>query len=734
TALNSQPGSSVPINPKSNFNSTQIIGRGVFPNPDTVGYSFKYPASDLTPQIMSGDPYTPLLRAYENDRIQVRTLVGAHLLPHFFNIHGVKWLFEPSAKNSGWRSTQVMSLSEHFEMNFSLPTTQGALSPDGSNRITDYLYTASADQLGLEHGLWGIMRAYKSHTDGLAALPDNRPGNPNIAPEPCGCPKGAPVKQFEVTALSAISRFGDIFPANPNFPSSLIYNDNYKNSDNTAMVYIPDNEVDLFKNDTSYIVEPLVLRANAGDCIKVKVSNGIPLNANIQATGVKYGQATDEVGYAASFTVGLHAELLSYDASTDDGTNVGLNDVQTITPPATRSVTDLDSRTYTWYAGRYEYNEGNNTWKAVDTEFGSVPLLPADPILQSFSGLFGSLIIEPKVSFWKTADQHKDAINVFADRRFSRLLFREHVFQFQDNLAVKSIKNTGNPDGAAVVINAINYRSEPLGNRYLDNDGWNAQNPDFNSLDISNILTNSIAGSVPVTPMPVAKKGTPVRFRILHPGGSGNGEVFTLHGHNWQEEPYTDNSDKLGHNRASQWLGSRGQIGVWNTFDILLKSAGGANGVTGDYLYRSFPNGDFKQGVWGLFVVTDGRDAVMAVGADTIKGQSSNYKVSGFVSIDPESNTQAKTVSVLAAGNTVSVPVANNGTWEFTGLVDRKGVIVTSANKGVLRLSLTRINALVGKEDAPPPAASIPHADLRKISSQKRVLTEIGLKKRTQKR
>ncbi|MFT5166370.1 MAG: hypothetical protein ACI8P3_001601, partial [Saprospiraceae bacterium] len=68
------------------------------------------------------------------------------------------------------------------------------------------------------------------------------------------------------------------------------------------------------------------------------------------------------------------------------------------------------------------------------------------------------------------------------------------------------------------------------------------------------------------------------------------------------------------------------------------------------------------------------------------------------------------------------------------GLVDRKGVIVTSANKGVLRLSLTRINALVGKEDAPPPAASIPHADLRKISSQKRVLTEIGLKKRTQKR
>ncbi len=98
-----------------------------------------------------GDPFTPLLRAYANDKIQVRTLVGAHLNPHFFNIHGVKWLFEPSAPNSGWRSTQAMSLSEHFEMNFTLPNAKG--NKLGDNTASDYLYVTSADLLGFQHGL-----------------------------------------------------------------------------------------------------------------------------------------------------------------------------------------------------------------------------------------------------------------------------------------------------------------------------------------------------------------------------------------------------------------------------------------------------------------------------------------------------------------------------------------------------------------------------------------------------
>ena len=140
-ALREQPTLGARINPASTCTGTHSINNP----PHSVAYCFKYPSTALTTQMEPGDPFTPLLRAYENDRIQVRTLVGAHLFPHFFNIHGVKWLFEPSAVNSGWRSTQVMSLSEHFEMNFTLPTTQGItgvlLPSDKTATVTDYLYT-----------------------------------------------------------------------------------------------------------------------------------------------------------------------------------------------------------------------------------------------------------------------------------------------------------------------------------------------------------------------------------------------------------------------------------------------------------------------------------------------------------------------------------------------------------------------------------------------------------------
>ena len=62
-----------------------------------------------------------MLRAYEGDKVQIRTLVGAHMSPHYFTVHGVNWLFEPTdfdaADNtSGYRGTQGMGISEHYEV------------------------------------------------------------------------------------------------------------------------------------------------------------------------------------------------------------------------------------------------------------------------------------------------------------------------------------------------------------------------------------------------------------------------------------------------------------------------------------------------------------------------------------------------------------------------------------------------------------------------------------------
>ena len=82
-----------------------------------------YPA--LTKGVQPGDPFTPLLRAYENDKVQIRILVGAHEETHNMTINGHKWLHQPgtpqdplAVNNSGFRNSQMAGISEHFEFHY----------------------------------------------------------------------------------------------------------------------------------------------------------------------------------------------------------------------------------------------------------------------------------------------------------------------------------------------------------------------------------------------------------------------------------------------------------------------------------------------------------------------------------------------------------------------------------------------------------------------------------------
>jgi len=98
------------------------------------------------------------LRAYQGDKIQIRNLVGAHMAPHSFHIHGLNWHFEPSLEASGFRSTQGMGISEHYEFLFNLPSTRAN---------ADYLYAPTSDENGIQYGNWGLLRGYKTKQDGL---------------------------------------------------------------------------------------------------------------------------------------------------------------------------------------------------------------------------------------------------------------------------------------------------------------------------------------------------------------------------------------------------------------------------------------------------------------------------------------------------------------------------------------------------------------------------------------
>jgi hypothetical protein len=418
-----------------------------------------------------GDPITPIMRAYERDEVKIKIQVGATEEQHQTTIHGMKWLSNGSgfgrAPNSGWRNFQSHGISEQFSL-------QMPMNPDPNQRgnTVDYLYATDATRDGMWSGTWGILRTYGSNRKDLFELPDNPRGliqvrNQN---EFSGvCPKVAPVKTFDVTAVLA----NDILPNNlgvtipaltdvdPSSPAGLTYGEQtvggplnpnggtlvYNRrgtdvptvtaaaeggeaatafrggqgplNDPTAMMYVMTSDMVDPLNPKAGLkpgapVEPIVLRANAGDCIEVTLNNRLPEKApdlagwqdgmwvvkrRIQvdpATGGKEMHFFNFNLTRPSSQAGLHPQLVEYDMSRHDGVVVGGNNRNTIAAPGGKA-------TYKWYAGDIAtevFEERKNRLLANivarPVEFGAVNLMSADRVKQPMKGMFGSLVIEPK--------------------------------------------------------------------------------------------------------------------------------------------------------------------------------------------------------------------------------------------------------------------------------------------------------------------------------------------------
>lgn len=125
----------------------------------------------------------------------------------------------------------------------------------------------------------------------------------------------------------------------------------------------------------------------------------------------------------------------------------------------------------------------------------------------------------------------------------------------------------------------------------------------------------------PQTPIFRADVGDSVRFRLTHPFGTGTSQVFSLHGHVWQRNPYTNDSTTIGDNKLTQWIGSRDNHGATDHFDLVVDKAGGEFGQAGDYLYSVFQPLQARQGPWGIFRVgnTSGTGAINGACKPVIK-------------------------------------------------------------------------------------------------------------------
>ncbi|KCZ73578.1 hypothetical protein ANME2D_00649 [Candidatus Methanoperedens nitroreducens] len=573
------------------------------------------PYPPLTAGVQPGDPFTPILRAYENDSVQIRIQVGAHEEGHNTNIHGIRWLQEPSDPNSGYRNSQAMGIDDHFE--FVVPPLSAV---KGNTPFADYMYQTGSASDDLWNGLWGIMRAYNGGTGlqpDLLTLPSNPGGKapPNRNPRDFSgvCPRNAPSRKLSITAVTA----QQVLPG-----GTLVYNNRTENggalNDPTAILYINTRDIDkkTGKLKPGVPVEPLILRANAGDCIDVTLTNNLPETLPDLAGFSTLPMIVENFNanqVAPSNQVGLHPQLLEYDITSSDGANAGFNDVQTVGPGGVAK--------YRWYAGKITVNP-DGTRVATPVEFGATNLISSDPIKHSSKGAIGALIIEPQGSNWtEDADSRASATVTLPDGTG----FREFVLLFQDDVnlrfgsdvtlpfsktisrmfaagdAVPNLAEEEDPEDSGQ--KALNYRTEPIWKRM----GF-APDADLEftrTFDFSNALSNAQVGGDPVTPVFTARAGTQVRFRILEPGGHARNHVFQVHGHIWEREPYTNNSTKIGDNPLSQWIGAQEGHGPSDHFDIVLKNgAGGAFNVTGDYLYRNQASFAFDGGQWGILRVT----------------------------------------------------------------------------------------------------------------------------------
>jgi hypothetical protein len=360
-----------------------------------------YP-NNLTFGVLKGDPFTPILRAYSGDLVRIKVQAGSHEHEHNGSINSLKWMQGGSgfgqAPHSGWRNAQNVGLSEQFTF------TARITDFDYGTHLHDRLYAIDTSQDGLWNGVWGVLRSATRRDplqDHLIPLPRNPLPTVLAHGEGLGhdngCPKGSLVRRYEVSAVlanRALSKPPDVNvpPAAPDSQldpngGTLVYNPRLTEvsiemwnekmrkyeivkfgtgplHDPTAILFVRTGDLDeKGKIMDGRPVEPVVLRAAAGECIQVVLHNHLPLYRNempdleghTSVLGVIRRDKGSPGSKMTSFNnnmirpsnrIGLHPQLVHYNVQDYDANNVGVNKYSTIPPGSTKI--------YHWYAGMVE--------------------------------------------------------------------------------------------------------------------------------------------------------------------------------------------------------------------------------------------------------------------------------------------------------------------------------------------------------------------------------------------
>jgi hypothetical protein len=338
--------------------------------------------------------------------------------------------------------------------------------------------------------------------------------------------------------------------------------------------------------------------------------------------------------------------LVASDVSQDDGSNVGINIVQTV-PPVNPDGTRGGRATYRWYAGDLSFQKSGNRISLVATpvEFGGSSLMPADKIKQGAKSMVGGLVILPQsagagsaVTRWVedngrgigTANYGHQAATLQNGIRDLMLVMTKHNdHRYADGFPVEHINGEGvgvPEDSQESTGMSLNYAIEPLWFRFglKPNAAFGNAAGGFGAvLNAEQAYSNSLAGGDPYTPVFHVLRGSDTRMHVAVPHGTSRGTTLGIHGHVWQRDPYVcpgENrlglagacvmgtmtavgSKQIGENPYGFGQGAQESLTPFSHFTFHLPRPGGRSSVPGDYLFRDQAGFGNASGLWGILRV-----------------------------------------------------------------------------------------------------------------------------------
>ena len=396
-------------------------------------------------------------------------------------------------------------------------------------------------------------------------------------------------KTFDVTALDVdipINRYGDHDPLGKMYALTERLGDIAAEANS--------QKVSIGLRDDA--IQPLVIRANEGDCVAIKFTN--------TATGGDFG---------------LHIDGLEFNASSS-GDGIGAN--------PSSAVARGSSTTYRFAIPKDARLEGGHYMHPGPGNRAAVN-----------HGLFGALVVEPPGStYWHPSNRGQrltsgweaiikpSGVNAACEptTRVPTCGFREaallnhEIGNDNERLLDKNNEKIPQVDDTTGSYKpggfAINYRSEPFRNRLLTPPVCKSVNDCTQPIKEKSHAYSSFTFGDPATPMMRGYLGDPTKIRLMHVGAE-KFHIFHLHGggDRWRFNPVADttsNYAQTGLKKDPETVLSPSQrldaqsIGPGESYNLEIEGgAGGVQQSSGDFLYHCHIAKHYTSGMWSMWRV-----------------------------------------------------------------------------------------------------------------------------------